>query len=171
MQNLPTHTFLRQKLCWWKMLVCPRSPIFGFIFTLRLFKAVIFFGLWFYWTHGARGCLLHSLPVEEEWHFSTFTKDDSTSRAHKPPGPGVLASCATLCCEQTSVLPQKNLWSPSKDSDCQINGEKGDNYTLIQQACVWIVSFLSSRTWSGRRERSKARFTPELITLERCISG
>lgn len=30
--------------------------------------------------------------MEEEWHFSAFTKDDSTSRAHEPPGPGAFAS-------------------------------------------------------------------------------
>lgn len=46
----------------------------------------------FYWWHRAGGCFLHSQPLEEEWHFSTFTKDDSASRAHKPPGPGAFAS-------------------------------------------------------------------------------
>lgn len=39
-------------------------------------------------------------------HFSTVTKDDSTSRAHKPPGPCAFAFYGPQGSEQTSVL----LW-------------------------------------------------------------
>lgn len=52
--------------------------------------------------------------------------------------------------------PRKTFDLRAKALDCQINGEKGDNYTLIQQNCVCTVLFLSPRTRSGRREAKRS---------------
>lgn len=87
-------------------------------------RVYIFFFLSFYCLLRACGCLLHTQPVEKEWHSSTVTKDDSTSRAHKPPGPGAFASYGPQSSKQTSVLLWKKTFDLRAKARCQINEEK-----------------------------------------------
>lgn len=61
-------------------------------------------------------------------------KDDSTSRAHKPPGPGAFASCGPQSSKQTSVM----LWKQPLISERRLAVklmEKRDHYKHRKQNC------------------------------------
>lgn len=89
----------------------------------------IFSFLSFYWMHHASGCLLHSWLVEEEWHFSTVTKDDSTSRAHNPPWACCICLLWSTELEANICFALETTFDLRAETFCQINEERGSFQT------------------------------------------
>lgn len=106
--TLHTHTrTFKAKL----MLVCPCSPIFGFIFTIRLFKAAIFFLVF--------DSIGHMEPVAVSCIHSQWRRNGISAHLQKMiPHPGHTSLLGPVCWPPVvHWAPNRHLFCPRKTFD------------------------------------------------------